>query len=141
MIQTLRIDGWHPAAHNSHSHGQHYMVRARIKEGDRDLVIAEAGRQKLIPATGRRRVDLLIVLKKGQIAPDPDAFWKSALDALVKAKLLTKDTRKGVVQGSVDYKRSGTAEKWTEITLTDVEPAPPIEVLNKVGRKRKAVGK
>ena len=34
-------------------------------------------------ATGRRRVSLHIVLAPRQRAGDPDAFWKSTLDALV----------------------------------------------------------
>ncbi len=65
-----------------------------------------------------RRVHLAITLKKGQRAPDTDAFWKSTLDALVATRLLKDDSRTWCVLDPVEFQR-GT-EKETTIELTDL---------------------
>ena len=136
----MRIEGWHPVRLNEFV-GKHWSVGAGRKKRDQTTVAKHAMAYRTTPALGRRRVDLTIVLAKGQRRPDKDAFWKSALDALAASKLLIDDNPDGCEPGTVTYKRSGTEAKWTEITLTDVEPAPPIEVLNaKPKRARKVKG-
>ena len=140
MIQTLRIEGWHPPRANELMWVDWRVVSTKKKKAAK-VVSQWAAVHKLVPATGRRRLDVTIVLAKGQRAPDSDAFDKALRDALVHAGLLTDDNRIGLEPGTVTYKRSGTEAKWTEITLTDVEPAPPIEVLNaKPKRARKVKG-
>jgi Holliday junction resolvase RusA-like endonuclease len=63
-------------------------------------------------------VSLRITLARGQRGPDPDAWWKSALDALVHAGLLTDDNRQGVELGPVEYDRG--PHRKTVITLEDI---------------------
>lgn len=69
-------------------------------------------------AAGKRRVKLTIVLGPRQRGGDPDAYWKSTLDALARAGLILDDNRQGVELASVAYER-GT-RKATVIGLTDV---------------------
>lgn len=140
MIQTLKILGWHPPRANEFT-WKHWRVVSAKKKKAAKVVADWAAVHKLVPATGRRRLDVTIVLAKGQRAPDSDAFDKALRDALVHAGLLMDDNRIGLEATPVVFKRSGTEAKWTEITLTDVEPAPPIEVLDKGPKRtrRKAV--
>jgi hypothetical protein len=92
----------------------------RLKTLDRDLVwfFARAGR--VPPAAGKRRVDLEITLGKGQRRVDPDALWKSTLDALVKADLLIDDDERSCLPGVVDQSRRAVHPSTT-IVLTDLE--------------------
>lgn len=136
---VLRIDRWHPAAANQYM-WKHWRVASRMKKADCRLVEIEAIAQGVPKAEGRRRVDIHIVLKKGQRERDPDAFWKSLNDALKKAGLLTDDNRKGVELGSYTCSRTRDDSHWTVVTLTDVEPAPKIKRHPKVRAVRGGKG-
>jgi hypothetical protein len=61
----------------------------------------------------------VLTLAPRQRACDPDAFWKSTLDALVHAGLLVDDNRQGCELGEVRFDR-GTARR-TVIVLADLE--------------------
>jgi hypothetical protein len=74
---------------------------------------------RILPAKGKRRVSLHLTLAPRQRAADPDAFWKSTLDALVAAELLTDDNRQSVELGTVTFDR-GPARR-TVITLADLD--------------------
>lgn len=142
MIHVLRIEKWRPTTLNEFI-GRHPMVGHRLKKADRKVVAGYAKQQQIPPAEGRRRVSIKVVLGKRRRECDPDSMWKSLNDALVNAGLLTTDTVAGVELGPVSFDRDPAGLGWTEITLTDVEPAPPIEVLDKGPKRtrRKAVGK
>lgn len=115
---TLTLEKFHPARLNQLL-GRHWGAAARLKRRDRDLVYLEALRQGVPPARGRRRVSLLVTLGPKQRAGDPDAYWKSLLDALTHAGLLLDDNRQGVELGDVAFARG--ACRRTEVTLTDLE--------------------
>jgi Holliday junction resolvase RusA-like endonuclease len=70
------------------------------------------------PATGKRRLLLTIVLGKGQRGGDPDAYYKSLLDALTTCGQLTDDNRQGVELAPVQFVRGATPA--TIIMLEDL---------------------
>ena len=117
VVHTLVIDGWHPSTLNQLMRC-HWGKSARMKRADREIVWAEALVQRVAKAEGRRRVDLVIDVEKGQRRPDRDAWWKSTLDALVGAGLLVDDGPRWCVPGSVSYRRTG--RRRTAIVLTDL---------------------
>jgi hypothetical protein len=120
QVQTFTIDNWHPTSINELTKGR---VRRgiRLKKLDRNLVAAYAIKFGITKATGRRRVDLTIVLGPRQRGCDPDAYHKSLLDALKNAGLLIQDTRHGVSFTEPTYIRADAHA--TIITLTDL-PTP-----------------
>jgi hypothetical protein len=119
VTHTLVIPDWHPARLNELYAG-HWGRRARLKRADRDLVGFYARLAAIPPATGRRRVSLVLTLAPRQRAGDPDAYWKSLLDALVHAGLLVGDNRQGVELGQVRFERG--PGRQTTITLDDLVP-------------------
>jgi Holliday junction resolvase RusA-like endonuclease len=122
MIYQLVIPGWHPVRLNQLLH-VHYHKANRMKKTDRELIGFYAKQAGIPPATGKRRVSLRIVLVPRQRGGDPDAYWKSLLDALVHAGLLLDDNAKGVELGPVSFVRA--AKKTTVITLKDLPSSRP----------------
>lgn len=120
-LATLTIDNWQPARLNQLLSG-HWSKRARLKRQDRDTVFLAASKGILEDglrfALGKRRVSLEITLAPRQRAGDPDAYWKSLLDALVHAGLLLDDNRQGVELGPVTFIRG--PRRATTITLEDL---------------------
>lgn len=119
-VQRLTIHDWHPARLNELLSG-HWAVRAKRKRQDREIIFAYARQQDIEQATSKRRVDLEITIKPRQRAGDPDAYWKSLLDALVHTRLLVNDSYLWVEMGSVTFLRA--ACKSTTIVLTDLADA------------------
>lgn len=117
VVHTLVIDGWHPSTLNQLIRC-HWAKAARLKRSDREIVWAEAIVQRVARAEGRRRVDLVIDVERGQRRPDRDAWWKSTLDALVGAGLLIDDGPRWCVTGYVSYRRTG--RRRMTIVLTDL---------------------
>jgi hypothetical protein len=115
---VLTIPGWLPTRLNQLL--GNWRKAARLKRGDRELVTYYARQAGIPPATGPRRVALRLTLAPRQRAADPDAFWKSSLDALVHAGLLLDDNRQGVELGSVTFTR-GPA-RATTIVLENLAP-------------------
>ena len=112
------IPRWWPARLNQNR--GHWSKFARLKEVDANLVAAYA-----LPfprATGKRSVRLVVTLSGPGREPDPDAFWKSLLDALVKCGQLVDDSRKWCRLEPVEFVR-GT-ERSTTIELRDLEGTP-----------------
>ncbi len=120
MPYKLTIPGWHPARLNDLL--GHWSIRQRRKRSDRELVAFYALEQRIPPATGRRRVDLTLTLARRQRAGDPDAYWKSLLDALTAAGLLRDDNRQGVELGRVAFARGDCPA-----TVIELEDLPPIQ--------------
>ncbi len=107
----IRIEHWHPAKLNELM-GGHWSRGHRLKKRDREIIWAYS--QKAAHAIHKRRVELTITLKKGQRAADPDAQWKSLLDALKHAGLIVEDNRQGVELLPVRYER-GTETDWGSV--------------------------
>ena len=123
MLQAIWIPGWHPTPKNKLIAGVNPFVAARMKKADQqtvDIAVKVSGVQ---PAAGKRRVDLHLSFPKGQRSCDKDAYWKSCLDALVKAKMLVNDSARWCEPGLVNYyKAHSDSDVWgTMILLEDKE--------------------
>jgi hypothetical protein len=116
MTYTLTIPSWHPARLNQLLGS--VRARIRLKKSDRELVTWYSKAAGIPLANGPRRVSLRITLGPRQRAGDPDAYWKSTLDALVCAGLLLDDSRKWVQLGDVLFERG--PERMTAIVLEDL---------------------
>ena len=119
MVFKLVIPNWQPATTNKLMRNR--WTAARLKKADKNLVIGYCLHNRLPVATGPRRVDLLITRpsnQSGRVA-DPDAFWKSTLDALVHAKMLIDDSRRYCRPGEVVFAKGSQRE--TTISLTELE--------------------
>jgi hypothetical protein len=116
LRHTLWIPHWHPTPLNKLL-GNHHKA-GRRKRADRDMVMAYAHLSRLPQATGKRRIILEIILDKGMRKCDPDAYWKSLLDALQQAKLLVNDSDRWVVTDPPTYSRGRV---WgTRVVLMDL---------------------
>lgn len=108
------IPRWHPTPLNKLT--RNWRQTSRLKKADREMVGAYMrGYRKDL---GKRRVGLTIVLSKGKRACDPDAYWKSTLDALVYVGLLKDDSRHWVELEKVEFTRSDDWGTW--IIIEDV---------------------
>ena len=116
FVQKIRIPHWHPTPLNRLLK-THWAVANRYKSMDRDIIQSYANVYGMKPATGHRTVRLTIHMRPKQRAADPDAYWKSLLDALVHAKLLVDDSRTHCTLGGVEFLRG--AEVATTIELED----------------------
>ena len=117
MKHVLTIPDWTPARLNQFD-GRHWAVRANLKKADRQLVMIYFLTSQIPSARGKRRVSLDIMLGKHRRLSDPDAHWKSLLDALVHASLLVNDNPAGVELGPVTITKG--PRTCTTITLEDV---------------------
>jgi len=113
----LWIPGWHPTPLNKLLRS-HWGTAAKLKAKDRKIITTAARAYGVAPAPGRRKVSLFLVLGKGQRAADPDAFWKSTLDALVACGALKDDDRLHVELAPPAFARGDAPA--TFITLEDV---------------------
>ena len=98
--------------------GWHWGKRSRLKKQDRDFVWAYSLLLGIPQATTKRRVSLEITITGRQQETDPDALWKSCLDALVKNSRLMDDSAKWCELGTVTYTRGEKTE--TVIVLEDI---------------------
>lgn len=117
----IAIQDWHPTPVNKLLSG-HWSKGHKLKKLDREYIAIAA---KAIPqAMRKRQVILTIYLGKGQRGCDPDAYWKSTLDALVHAGLLKDDSPKYCELMPVRYDRHDDRQKETVIELIDVDDEP-----------------
>lgn len=114
----VQIPLWHPARLNQWD-GAHWAVRAQLKADDREMVGIFCQQVGVPHAKKKRRVSLHIILAPRQRAADPDAWWKSLLDALVACGALLDDSPRWVELGPVTYERG--MRKATAITLEDAD--------------------
>lgn len=113
------IPNWHPARTNALL-SAHWAAAQRMKDSDFNMVNGYRLRYGLPKAEGKRRVTLHIIRKPRQAGADPDAYWKSLLDALKRAGLLVDDNRQHVELMPVTYSDKTTANWGTRITLEDM---------------------
>lgn len=114
MNKTITIPNWHPTPLNKLI-GGHWGSASKRKKADRNIITCYT--HHLPKAHGKRRVTLTITLGKGQRGCDPDAYWKSLLDALVHAGQLVDDSPKWVELAPVIFNRSQVA---STIQLEDI---------------------
>jgi Holliday junction resolvase RusA-like endonuclease len=109
----ITIPGWHPATVNELM--KSVKARIRLKKRDRGMVAIAALAQQIPAAHGRRRVHLAITMGPGQRGADPDAYWKSLLDAMVMCGLLIDDRKEYVVLDPVEFVRGKEPETTIEL--------------------------
>lgn len=100
----VAIPRWLPTRTNQLINS-HWAIRNRLKKGDADIIAASVLGADVPRADCRRRVSLTITLGPGRRRPDPDAFWKTVLDGLVKCGALVNDSPVWCELGTVDVVR------------------------------------
>jgi Holliday junction resolvase RusA-like endonuclease len=115
----LKIDGWTPMSANRWQ-GYHWSKKHRYKKADREIIAGHALASRVPRASGRRRVDLIVVLARGQRTPDADNLWKTTLDGLVACGLLRDDGPRFCDLGTIKFERA--QQRRTEIVLQDLQP-------------------
>lgn len=117
MIWTLYLPGWIPAPLNQLL-GNHHKA-ARLKAHDREIIgracVAYGVKAAIGGCAGRRRVSMLVVWPPGKRAVDPDALFKSTLDALVHAGALWDDSANYVKFDQPLYARGEQAATYITI--------------------------
>ena len=93
-IWTLDIPGWHPAPLNTLL--GHKMKAHRLKSHDREIIGKAVLAYAVPPAEVKRHVNLTLIYPPAQRAVDPDASYKSLLDALVAFGALKNDSHQWV---------------------------------------------
>jgi Holliday junction resolvase RusA-like endonuclease len=112
-MHEITIDNWHPVSVNKLINS-HWAIASKLKK--RDKVEIRYASNHIPPAKGKRRVELIIELGKGQRALDPDNYAKSLGDALVASGLLVNDSHKWVEWSPVQFVRG---KKKTTVRLYD----------------------
>lgn len=88
---TMNIPGWTSTPLNKLM-TVHWGTAARCKKADVQ-VVGNAKMAAGVPdATTKRRIEIIVIYPKGQRQYDKDAFLKSLLDAMVRAKVLVNDS-------------------------------------------------
>jgi hypothetical protein len=113
---VLTVPNWHPCPLNKLIGCHHGTAHAR-RAADQRRLADEMALAGVPEARCRRRVSLRVVLGPRQRACDPDAFWKSTLDALVACRRLVDDSRTWCELGTVEFDRG---KKATVVTLEDL---------------------
>ncbi len=113
----LRIENWQPTPVNKLLNC-HWATAGRRKKVDKNLICAYCLKNRVPIAQGPREVNLLITLSPKQRACDPDAYWKSTLDALVHARMLIDDNRQYRRRGTIEFDQG--PERATLIELVDL---------------------
>lgn len=137
ITQTLHIPRYHPPKVNELL-GAHHMKAARMKKQCVMVFWDSILEQKLVKASGRRLVEIIITVASSKPGrrPDPDAFYKATNDALVQCNMLVDDSTRWcehkptiIVSGDIDA---------TTIRLTDIEelnPSPAFTAKPRENRK------
>jgi hypothetical protein len=113
---VLTIAGWTPTPLNRLL-TTHHMKAHRLKMADLELVSAEATRQFIPWAGGRRRVSVRVQVPNTSRAADPDGYLKVLLDALVGCGRLKDDSSAWMELGPVTVEKG---KKATVVTLEDL---------------------
>lgn len=117
MIHQIYIPNWTPTPLNKLIN-VHWALAYKLKQSDMQMIGVYAHRAKIPKAEGKRSLELIITLGKGQRACDNDAYFKSLLDALVTLKLLKDDNRQWLELKPVKFDRA--QEKAAMIILGDM---------------------
>lgn len=139
MKQTLHLYGYHPPTVNELL--GNWRAACRRKKKCVEVVWKSCLEQKLVKASGKRMVSIIITTAKRGRKADPDAYYKSTLDALVKCSMLIDDSSKWCEHSQTMIT---TGDKnLTTIILTDIAECTPSPALtapriNPVLPKKKA---
>ena len=117
-VYRVAIPGWRPALLNEYV-GRHWSVGARLKKRDRKFVGVAVVAHGVPLARCKRRVTLTIVLGPRQRQCDPDAPWKSLLDALKACGALVDDSPDWCEVAPLVIERGARLESYIELTDID----------------------
>ena len=121
MKQILHLYGYHPPTINELLGD--WRRSGRLKKKCVNVMWASCLEQKLVKATCKRMVSIIITTAKRGRRCDPDAYYKSTLDALVKCNMLVDDSSQWCEHMQTMIT---TGDKnLTTIILTDIETLPP----------------
>jgi len=121
MKHIIEIENWTPHTLNKLM-GCHYRQAARYKASDTQVIGVYAKKTNTPKAQGKRHMTLEVVKAGAGRLADPDAYFKSVLDALVRIGLLRDDSSHWV-EWSQPIIRRGKETK-TIITLEDIAIHP-----------------
>jgi len=121
MKQTLHLYGYHPPTINKLLECR--WSAAKLKKACVNVMWQSCLEQKLVKATGKRMVSIIITTAKRGRRCDPDAYYKSTLDALVKCNMLVDDSSQWCDFSSTMI--TAGEKNLTTIILTDIETLPP----------------
>lgn len=119
MVYVIAIENWRPTPLNKLM--GHWSKGHKLKKADRQIIAHYC--RNIPKATGKRAVDIHVILGKGKRKTDPDSLHKSTLDALVHCGMLVNDNDTYVELGRVTQgKVADTPMKWhgTILVLTDL---------------------
>lgn len=111
----ILIPDWHPATVNKLLDG-HWSKAGRLKKADFKIIWTYS--RQIPPAVKKRIVNIKLHIAGAGRTADPDAYFKSVLDALVRCKLLRDDSATWCQLGDVEFERGYV--KATEIELVDL---------------------
>jgi len=121
MRYELILPNYVPVSLNRLTRGR-FRARVKLAKADKQLVGVYFKQSGIPPATGQRRVSLVITVGPGERRTDPDAQWKGLLDSLVACGALKNDSAVWLSLGGVEWERAETAAgRRTVIVLEDLE--------------------
>ena len=101
---VIRLNNWHPTKLNELMNA-HWAVRKRKKDFDANCIAFGVAAADVPKAECPRKVKLEIVLGPGERGGDPDCYWKSLLDGLVRCGALVDDSKTWCIPDSVVFLR------------------------------------
>lgn len=117
MIHRIVIPDFRFTSINQMHSSVHWAKRAKLKKKDREYIWAFAKDQRVPQASGKRKVSIEVVITGRQQETDPDALWKSCLDALVHCGMLVDDKDRWCELGIVTYTKGDCTQ--TTVILED----------------------
>lgn len=123
-VQSLWLERWLPRSLNKML--GHHMQRHKLKAQDRVIVGLACNISGITRASGRRRVDMVVVLPPKTRRIDKDNARKSLFDALTACGAILGDSPNLLAEGFVSFARAeqlaGEQPVWgTMVVLTDME--------------------
>ncbi len=114
----VEFKGVQPPTLNALTRGK---IRDRIRLGKswRNQTLASCLAAGVSPATGKRRVTVIIYLGPRQKGPDPDAYSKAVGDSLFMIGALRDDTRNGVEWGTPEFE-PGLGARGSALLIEEV---------------------
>jgi Holliday junction resolvase RusA-like endonuclease len=112
---VARILDWRPVSDNLRARG--VKAWAAAKKRDRE-VIRELLVGRIPPATGRRKVSLVVTKKSRRGVTDPSNLLKSTLDSLVSCGLLVDDSQQWLEGVTVRIEVCREQERPVQSTIT-----------------------
>lgn len=141
--QTLHIPRYHPPTVNQLL--QNRWKAAKLKKQCVMVFWHSILEQKLVKASGRRMVEIVITVANNKPGrrPDKDAHYKSTLDALVKCNMLVDDSTRWCDHAAtliVSGEHDATTIKLTDIEELPASPAFKAKPTNSVRSKKRGKG-